>query len=189
MNPIFELVKAAHKSLAAHFGKMAAHSEAVAAHHDAQDGVHTEMAEAHKAIAGCHKAAEAEELHGEHMKLHKAHVTKAGHHAKMCKAFGKFGEHCKAMGAAHEGAEKAVKADVNEGDLQKTLAEGIEQIRTMVEPVTGDVLKATIRMVVEDVVKSQIEPNLTKIAGMELVGRDGKTLDATKAVRADTIDL
>ena len=82
-----------------------------------------------------------------------------------------------------------MKADVNEGDLQKVLSEGIAQIKTMVEPVTGDVLKATIRRVVEDVMKSQIEPNLTKIAGMELIGRDGKKLDATKAVRADTIEL
>lgn len=189
MNPIYELVKAAHKSLAAHFGKSAAFHEVKAAHHDALDGTHGEMAECHKAIAGLHKAAGADGLHEEHMKLHKAHASKSAAHGKLAKAHGKFAEHCKAMGAAHAEAEKAVKADVNEGDLQKVLSEGIAQIKTMVEPVTGDALKATIKGVVEEVVKSQIEPNLTKIAGMELIGRDGKKLDTSKARAADAIEL
>jgi hypothetical protein len=177
MKPILTLVKAAHKSFAAHFTKLAEHHAFKAAHHDGLAEHETEIAEAHKAIAGHHKAAGADGLHEEHMKIHKACLGKAQKHEKCAKAEGKHCEHCKAMAAAHTQAEKAVNPDATEGDLVKTLTDGLAEIKAAQGTFpTNDALKELVKGVVKEVVAEQITPDLTKVAGLQLISRDGKTL-------------
>jgi hypothetical protein len=200
MKPIVTLVKAAHKSFAAHFGKAAAHHELKAGLHEQAQDEHEEMAECHKTIAGIHKAAGAGELHTEHMKLHKGHMALAAHHGKLAKAHGSFAEHCKGMAAAHGEAEKAVKDDASEEGLHKVITEGLAELtkaqaagfEALPKPIDIDSMKKVIGEVVQPMIAEQLDQfkKAAKVSGLDLVSRDGKKLDTTQAVpAADAIEL
>lgn len=126
-----DLMKAAKKLLARHFGKAAAHHTklakchmAKAEEHDGLEEVHKKHAELHEEACKSHKAAgEADGVLPEHEEHHKAmaehHAEKAKLHKKAAEHHKVLAEHCRKIAKAHEEHAEHCKAMAEEHDKEE----------------------------------------------------------------------